>query len=425
MITAYSEYTNPSSQWIDTIPTHWRLGRLDQVARAWPSNVDKHSVEGETSVRLCNYTDVYKNSSIVEGMSFMEATASDQEIDRFRLVIGDTLLTKDSETADDIGVPAFVEYEAPDLLCGYHLSIVRPDSSRVNPKFLYWALGAGPTLGQWAVLASGVTRVGLKAGDLAKVTLAFPSLSEQRAIADYLDRETARVDTLIEEQQRLIEMLRERRRAVIEWRIADIEADRAALRYCARLVSGSGFPVAAQGNVDEELPFFKVKDLQSADHHGILLPAADTVSRDTAATLRATVIPRGSIVFAKVGAALKLGRVGSLPVDGCIDNNMSALIFDSTMDPYFARYVLLTFDFGRFVHPGAVPSLNMEAVREFKFPLVSRDRQRSIVENLDEEIAKIDELIAESERFIELSRERRAALITAAVTGQIDVREVA
>lgn len=295
------------------------------------------------------------------------------------------------------------------------------DRAMVVPRYLYYYATTMP----FGLYATNTALPSVTGAQIASHTMPLPPLEVQRAIADYLDRETARIDTLIEEQQRLIEMLRERRRAVIEWRIADIEADRAALRYCARLVSGSGFPVAAQGNVDEELPFFKVKDLQSADHHGILLPAADTVSRDTAATLRATVIPRGSIVFAKVGAALKLGRVGSLPVDGCIDNNMSALIFDSTMDPYFARYVLLTFDFGRFVHPGAVPSLNMEAVREFKFPLVSRDRQRSIVENLDEEIAKIDELIAESERFIELSRERRAALITAAVTGQIDVREVA
>lgn len=216
MIAGYSNYVAADSLWLDTIPAHWRVGRLDHVAQAWPSNVDKHSVTGEPPVRLCNYTDVYKNASIVKGMDFMEATASPEQIERFRIAVGDTLLTKDSETADDIGVPAYVEYEAPDLVCGYHLSIVRPIPGVVEPKFLYWALGARPTTGQWAVLASGVTRVGIRAGDLAKVALALPPLDEQRAIADYLDRETARIDTFIEEQQHLIAMLQERRHAVVD-----------------------------------------------------------------------------------------------------------------------------------------------------------------------------------------------------------------
>jgi type I restriction enzyme S subunit len=81
--------------------------------------VDKRTVPGESPIRLCNYVDVYKNDEIRGNMNFMRATATLDEIERFRLKIGDTIVTKDSETADDIGIPAFVEYQAADLVCGY------------------------------------------------------------------------------------------------------------------------------------------------------------------------------------------------------------------------------------------------------------------------------------------------------------------
>src|SRR4051794_11877374 len=114
-------------KWLGDLPTGWTGARLFQVADAWTSNVDKHMVAGQPRVRLCNYVDVYKNDSIVNSLDFMAATATRDQIKRFRIRAGDTLITKDSETADDIGVPAFVEYEADDLICGYHLAIIRPD----------------------------------------------------------------------------------------------------------------------------------------------------------------------------------------------------------------------------------------------------------------------------------------------------------
>ena len=205
MTRRYDEYVDSNSRWLGETPAHWRVGRLDHVATAWTSNVDKHSVDGQSAVRLCNYTDVYKNESIVEGMDFMRATATSEQIDRFRLRLGDTIITKDSETSDDIGIPAYVEYEAEDLICGYHLAMVRPKVDEAFPRFLYWALSAQPTLSQWAVQAAGVTRVGIRSTDLTKATLALPPLAEQRTIAMYLDRETAKIDALIREQQGSLE----------------------------------------------------------------------------------------------------------------------------------------------------------------------------------------------------------------------------
>ncbi|HRE03875.1 MAG TPA: restriction endonuclease subunit S, partial [Ilumatobacteraceae bacterium] len=118
---------------------------------------------------------------------FMLASARPEQIERFRLHIGDTVITKDSETAQDIGIPAFVEYEADDLVCGYHLAIVRPEPRVANARYLYWCLSSSVMLRQWELAASGVTRVGIRSGALARAHLPAPPLEEQRRIADFLD----------------------------------------------------------------------------------------------------------------------------------------------------------------------------------------------------------------------------------------------
>ena len=283
-------------------------------------------------------------------------------------------------------------------------------STAFQEEFYRW--GSGIVEDLWSTRYSAMKRI----------PLALPPLDEQRAIADYLDQETAQIDALVAKQGEFIGLLRERRRAAVEHALSSIDANRAALRHFSALVAGSGFPLDLQGRADLELPFFKVANLKSADRDGVLGRSEHTIERSTAKALRATVIPKGALVFAKVGAALLLGRVGALPDDGCIDNNMSALIFDKSIDPKFARYLVLTFDFREFVLPGPVPSLDMEGLREFKVPVLSLDRQRAVADSLDEETSRIDTLITKAEEHIALAKERRSALITAAVTGQFDVR---
>lgn len=199
---------------IDHAVARYSPDRLSRIATTYTSTIDKHSRDGQRAVRLCNYVDVYKNTSITSALVFMAATASDDEVDRFRLKLGDTIVTKDSESADDIGVPAYVEYESDDLVCGYHLAIVRP-GPEVVPKYLYWALDSRLVRRQWSVLASGVTRVGIRRNDLRRVQIPLPPLEEQREIADRLDAETAKIDALIEKAERFIVLAKERRAALI------------------------------------------------------------------------------------------------------------------------------------------------------------------------------------------------------------------
>jgi type I restriction enzyme S subunit len=125
------------------------------------SNVDKKTVSGERSVRLCNYTDVYYNERITAELPFMEATASVDQIARFGLRAGDVLLTKNSETPDDIAVPAYVVADLPDVVCGYHLALLRP-GREVDGRYLFWALSSRSSREQFSASANGITRFGRK-----------------------------------------------------------------------------------------------------------------------------------------------------------------------------------------------------------------------------------------------------------------------
>jgi type I restriction enzyme, S subunit len=125
-IAPYPPYRAAGTASLVSIPVHWEIKRLKRAADVFLSNVDKKSYDGEEPVRLCNYTDVYYNDVITPGLRFMEATASAEQVARFALRAGDTIITKDSETADDIAVSAYVPADIPGVVCGYHLALIRP-----------------------------------------------------------------------------------------------------------------------------------------------------------------------------------------------------------------------------------------------------------------------------------------------------------
>ncbi len=110
----YHDYRDSGTRWLGDIPLHWAVRRIRDLVDMRVSNVDKQTVDGEADVRLCNYSDVYHFQRITKNLRFMQATATPAEIERFRLKLNDVLITKDSESWDDIGVPSLVEYESPD-----------------------------------------------------------------------------------------------------------------------------------------------------------------------------------------------------------------------------------------------------------------------------------------------------------------------
>ena len=218
-------------EWLGDIPEHWEVRRLRNIARMLVSNVDKHTKEDEVRIRLCNYVDVYKNERITENISFMPATASTEEIAHFFLESGDIIITKDSEDWNDIGVPSLVEYSAPDLVCGYHLAILRPREGILG-EYLLRALQSPSIASQFYVAANGVTRYGLSHVAIKGVSVPVPPRHEQTAIVQFLNDAIANFDTATNRAQYEIELLREYRTRLI----ADVVTGRLDVREAAAIL---------------------------------------------------------------------------------------------------------------------------------------------------------------------------------------------
>lgn len=215
--------------WLGDIPERWEVKRLRNLAELRVSNVDKHANEGELPVRLCNYTDVYKNPVITADMPFMAATAKRYEIEAFRLRIGDVVITKDSEDWKDIGVPAVVAGTADDLVCGYHLAILRPNPSVVTGQFLAYAMQCQGAVAQFSLAAKGVTRYGMSHGAIKSIVLAIPPVHEQGSLAQHIDEMTTSLNEAISRAVREIDLIREYRARLI----ADVVTGRLDVRHVA------------------------------------------------------------------------------------------------------------------------------------------------------------------------------------------------
>ena len=197
------------------IPKHWESRKIKNRFFLKPSNVDKKSYDNEIPIELCNYVDVYYNDFIRNDLQFMSATATEYEINKFSLEIDDVILTKDSEDPMDIGVPALVKEIKPNLVCGYHLTILRKRPCDVLGRFLFWALADHAIASQLYREATGVTRWAISSRNIKNVAIAYPKLEEQKAIANYLDKACKNIFKTKENLNQQINTLTQYRQSLI------------------------------------------------------------------------------------------------------------------------------------------------------------------------------------------------------------------
>lgn len=192
-----------------------------EIAEVRFSNVDKLSQQDEVPVQLCNYMDVYRNARITADIDFMAATATEREIEKFSLQRGDVLITKDSETAEDIAQAAVVSDDIPNLLCGYHLAMIRPFDSVLYGPYMAQLFEVHHFREQFIRMANGVTRFGLTVEAFEKAVIPLPEYSEQITVAELFlafDEEAILL-------QRQIELVRSRKRGLMQklltgqWRV--------------------------------------------------------------------------------------------------------------------------------------------------------------------------------------------------------------
>lgn len=187
------------------IPVEWGVGNVSDYCCVILSNVDKKTHPKEIPVLLCNYLDVFNNDYITHDIRFMKASATISEIQKYSITKNDVLITKDSETAEEIAITTAVIEDCSNVLCGYHLAIIRPKSDTFNGIFLSKSLNHAPIHRQFVRGAKGVTRYGLNKSEIENAIIPLPPLPEQRRIAAVLST----IDEAIEKTESLIAKLRQ------------------------------------------------------------------------------------------------------------------------------------------------------------------------------------------------------------------------
>lgn len=435
----YERYKDSGVEWLGEVPERWRVERLKWLAGVFPSNVDKKEYPDETPVRLCNYTDVYYHDEIRDDMSLMQATASAEQIAKFGLRKGDTVLTKDSETADDIAISAYVPEDLPGVVCGYHLAIARPRPGTVG-AFLKRALDAHYVRAQAEVGANGLTRVGLSQDALASLRVTIPAEGEQTTIAAFIAAETRKIDVLIQEQRHLIELLKEKRQAVISHAVTKGLNPSAPMKDSGIEWFGRSpkhwepyrlATVFAEVNEagEEDLPILSVsihygasdKQLDEDD-----LERKVTRSEDEAKYKK---VAPGDLVYNMMRAWQ--GGFGTIVVLGMVSPAYVVARPSGKVSARFIELLLRT--------PPAVEELRRHSrgVTDFRLRLYWEEfknirvclpppgEQEAILSHVDQKTVEFDELMDAAEGMISLLRERRSAVISSAVTGKVDVRPLA
>ena len=440
----YPEYKDSGIEWLGEIPAHWEVFRLKTMASVQLSNVDKKSEEGQVRVNLCNYVDVYYNERITTELEFMNSTATPEQVRRFQLGVGDVLITKDSESWNDIAVPAVVAEGLKDVLCGYHLAHIKPRPD-LHGRFLARQFSAIGLRDQFHVTANGITRFGLSGSAIRTGLFPIAPIKEQCAIADYLDRETARIDGLVAKKERLIELLQEKRTALIT---------RAVTRGLDPNVPMKDSGVEWLGKIPAHWEVKSLKHLTPGVTVGIVVTPSKYYVKEGVPCLRSLNVSRGAIdmenlvfisensnelhrkskIFAGDVVVVRTGQAGTPAVvpkelDGanCID-----LLIVRRSEQVLSQFVYYYLNSSTAISQAAELSVgaiqahyNTSTLAQLVVPKIPTDEQSRIVTHLDQATGEIDALIAKIRQAIDNLKEFRTALISAAVTGKIDVREEA
>jgi type I restriction enzyme S subunit len=431
----YPKYKDSGVEWLGDVPEGWEVRPLKFAAalRTQKSEGRRNAIGLEN----------------IESWSgrFIE-TASEFDGEGIAVEAGDILFGK----LRPYLAKALLVTEPSDAVGDFHA--MRPNRQTHAPFLLYQILSKDfITMVDGSTFGSKMPRASWEF--VGKMPIPLPHLPEQIQIAAFLDRECGKLDTLQAKQERLIELLKEKRQALISHAVTKglpgVASAKTGLDPTAKLKpsgierlgdvpegwevkklglvgtfkGGAGFPDDYQGETENEIPFLKAGDIVNSDSNGVMRLANHTITRETAKQLRAFIFPCVTVVFAKVGAALLLKRFRTLGQPSCLDNNMMGMTAGKRTLPGFLIYVLPLLDFELIVNPGAVPSINEGQISSQRIALPPLAEQRAIVAHLDEKCGKIDQLKAKAERAIALLKERRGALISAAVTGKIDVRDVA
>jgi type I restriction enzyme S subunit len=436
----YPAYKPSGVEWLGEVPEHWGVKPLKTIASI-NDEVLPESLSPDYEIEYVDIGSVSLANGIekTEAMPFGDAPSRARRIPRDGDVLVSTVRTYLKAIAPVVNPPS-------NLVASTGFAVVRP-RHELEPGFLKYALQEEHFIQQVISRSTGVSYPAINASDVAKISLNLPGSSEQLAIATFLDHETAKIDALIAEQQRLIELLQEKRLAVIshavtkglnpdapmkdsgvEW-LGEVPEHWGAPKIKHRFRTTSGSTPNGEAldvyyttdDDDEAIPWIRTTDISNDEVNVAEVFITPKAIADTACS----VLPANTVLVALYGGAGTVGKNGILKIEAAVNQALCAILPSRNALPeYVHAYVqfLRPFWMERAVSARKAGNISQELVRDTPFPLPAIEEQQAILDNLNKHFCEIDLLESNSIASLVLLEERRSALISAAVTGQIDVR---
>jgi type I restriction enzyme S subunit len=422
----YPKYKESGAEWLAQVPEHWELNRSDAYLTATRTQLDP--------------TEFKEKEVFHYSIPVVQELGTGQLEDGSEIASAKQVVTKPVVLVSKLNprkaTVCIAEPQKTLTLCSTEFVALEP--LKCSMRFLQYLVLSEEYKQELDSKVASVTKSHQRANpaDIYKFWYCWPTDNEQTAIADFLDRETAKIDELVSEQHKLIELLKEKRQAVISQAVTkglnpDAPMKDSGIEWLGQVpahwevLKGSligklfGSEQVPEGQIIEEgdLPFIKVASLSS---DSFVIKSWDWfVHRLHSSQYRTR---NNFIVLPKRGAAIFLNKVNIVNRPSLIDPNLMGWEIGSRADASFIAYALKSRRLDELADISSVPQINNKHIGPERFPLPPLKEQRLIVAFLAGELSKLDTLIQEALKAINLLQERRSALISAAVTGQIDVR---
>ena len=442
----YPAYRDSGVEWLGRVPEHWQVRRLKRISQKGLANgLFKKKSEFGTGAKLVNVVDAYTRDFAVRFERLDRVQADEQELRSYVVRPGDVFFVRSSLKREGVGV-SVLALEVPEpAVFECHLVRCRPLTSKVMPQFLINYLNATLTRQRLVALSETTTMTTVGQGSIASLQVVVPPLPEQRAIAAFLDRETAKLDALVEEKQRLIELLEEKRTALISHAVTkgpdpNVPMKDSAIEWIGEIpehwetkhlmhLTDPHRPimygiVLPGPNVGDGVPIVKGGDVAPGR---LRLELLNRTTHEIESGYARSRLRGGDIVYAIRGS---IGATQIVPceLEGANLTQDAARIAprDGVSVNWLVRALASRAAFSQ-LEAGAlgatIRGINIRDLKRVLIPVPTSVDQEAIAGHLREETAKLDALVAKVREGIEKLQEYRTALISAAVTGKIDVRE--
>lgn len=439
---AYPEYIDSGVDRLGEVPAGWTVSPLKRFLIRNDGGVWGDDPDGENETIVLRSTE-----QAVDGRWQIEEpatrTLNPRERDSALLEVGDLVVTKSSGSSLHIGKTSIVDEAIADLGACYSNFMQRLRvSSDCNPRFVWFVMNNPIARGQFDLFSNSTTGLAnLNATILGEVRLAFPSGDEQRKIVNFLDRETGKIDAAVAAQERLIALLAEKRAATIshavtkgldpdaprkdsgiEW-LGQIPAHWSVQKIGWKLDAKPRYGVLVPDDDPDGVPMLRIKDLTAevTDTSSLM-----TISADLSDQYPNTVVEVGDMLLSVVGTIGSTRIVGPQLAGANLSRALARLRPSDTVYTSYLRWIFQSLPFTQYVDLTCVGTaqrvLNMDDLSALRFAFPTIEEQRKISEELDRAVGRFDDLINRARAAMELLKERRAALISDAVTGKIDVR---